>query len=69
MQRHHYLFPIRQGTRNGTGQSVDSPRKTLRWQEKTETVGREWIRMNNSGLVKNNQQSYYHLNFYERAAG
>lgn len=21
--------------------------------------------MNNSGLVKNNQQSYYHLNFYE----
>lgn len=23
--------------------------------------------MNNSGLVKNNQQSYYHLNFYERA--
>lgn len=24
--------------------------------------------MNNSGLVKNNQQSYYHLNFYERAS-
>lgn len=21
--------------------------------------------MNNSGLVRNNQQSYYHLNFYE----
>lgn len=23
--------------------------------------------MNNSGLVKNNQQSYYHLDFYERS--